>query len=264
MMIFWLLLFLGDLQKQKEAEKSFAIKAAGFGCLALWMSTNSFPWDNIQKISGIAATLVSSLQFPNRFLGWGTVLLVTVTGYVIRYFQNNRKIFYQMSLITAVVSLSASYLFMMDSGVQERDVTLYNQESMGFGYISGEEYLIYGTDSTKLTFARPEANENIQIADYEKRGLNISFFCRNDSAREEIVTLPVLMYKGYAARDDKGEVLEITDDGGHILQVCIPGGYAGTVSVRFVEPWYWRTAELVTLITAAGIVFFGIRKRRQR
>lgn len=33
-----------------------------------------------------------------------------------------------MSLITAVVSLSASYLFMMDSGVQERDVTLYNQE----------------------------------------------------------------------------------------------------------------------------------------
>ena len=80
---------------------------------------------------------------------------------------------------------------------------------MGFGYISGEEYLIYGTDSTKLTFARPEANENIQIADYEKRGLNISFFCRNDSAREEIVTLPVLMYKGYAARDDKGEVVEI-------------------------------------------------------
>jgi hypothetical protein len=153
---------------------------------------------------------------------------------------------------------------MMDSGVQERDVTLYNQESMGFGYISGEEYLIYGTDSTKLTFARPEANENIQIADYEKRGLNISFFCRNDSAREEIVTLPVLMYKGYAARDDKGEVLEITDDGGHILQVCIPGGYAGTVRVRFVEPWYWRTAELVTLITVAGIVFFGIRKRRQR
>lgn len=64
--------------------------------------------------------------------------------------------------------LSASYLFMMDSGVQERDVTLYNQESMGFGYISGEEYLIYGTDSTKLTFARPEVNENIQIADYER------------------------------------------------------------------------------------------------
>lgn len=264
MMIFWLLLFFGDLQKQKEAEKSFAIKAAGFGCLALWMSTNSFPWDNIQKISGIAATLVSSLQFPNRFLGWGTVLLVTVTGYVIRYFQNNRKIFYQMSLITAAVSLSASYLFMMDSGVQKRDVTLYNQESMGFGYISGEEYLIYGTDSTKLTFARPEANENIQIEDYEKSGLNISFFCRNDSTREEIVTLPVLMYKGYAAGDDKGEALEITDDGRHILQVCIPGGYAGTVRVRFVEPWYWRTAELVTLITVAGIVFFGIRKRRQR
>lgn len=26
------------------------------------------------------------------------------------------------------------------------------------------------------------------------------------------------MYKGYAARDDKGEVLEITDDGEHICK----------------------------------------------
>ena len=262
--VFWILLFFGDLQKQKGTEKSFAIKAAGIGCITLWMSTNSFPWDNIQKLSGISATLVSSLQFPNRFLGWGTVLLVTVMGYVIRYFQQNRKMFYQMSLIATVVTLATSYLFMMDSEVQKRDISLYNQESMGFGYISGEEYLIYGTDSTKLTFARPEADENVQIADYEKSGLKISFFFRNDSSEEEIVTLPILMYKGYIARDDKGELLKITDDGSHILQLCIPGKYAGMVNVRFVEPWYWRVAEMVTLITISGIVVYGIRKRRQR
>ena len=37
--LFWLLLFLGDLRGEKGPEKNFAIKAAGLGCLALWMST---------------------------------------------------------------------------------------------------------------------------------------------------------------------------------------------------------------------------------
>lgn len=263
-LLFLLLWFLGDLRKEKEAEKRFAAKAAGLGCLALWMSTSAFPWDRIQKLSGIAATLVSSLQFPNRFLGWGTVLAVTVTGYVLLYFQKHRKMFYQMSLITVGVVLLISYAYEMDSEVQQVDFSLYNQESMGFGYISGEEYLIYGTDSAKLTFARPEADENVHIAEYAKRGLKMEFSCVNDSAKEEIITLPALLYKGYGARDDRGQTLEITDDGRHLIQLRIPANYTGTVSVRFTEPLYWRVAEIITLFTAVGMVLYGIRKRRQR
>lgn len=262
--LFFLLLLLGDLQKEKDAEKRFAMKAAGLGCLALWMATSAFPWDRMQKLSGIAATLVSSLQFPNRFLGWGTVLLVTVTGYVIRYFQKHHKMFYQMSLLTAGVVLSVSYAYEMDSEVQQMDFALYNQESMGFGYISGEEYLIYGTDSAKLTFARPETGENVQLTDYAKHGLKMEFSCVNGSTEEEIITLPALLYKGYVASDDKGQRLEITDDGRHLIQLRIPAGYTGTVSVRFTEPLYWRVSEGITYLTAVGMVIYGIRKRRQR
>ena len=262
--LFWLLLFLGDLRGEKGPEKNFAIKAAGLGCLALWMSTNYFPWDRIQNTSGIAATLVSSLQFPNRFLGWGTVFLAAVAGYVLKYFQRNRLTLYRMSLITIVVALSTSYLYLMDSEDQEVDYYLYNEESMGFGYISGEEYLIYGTDSGKLSFAEPEAGEKIQITDYAKRGLNTTFYCQNAGEEQERITLPVLLYKGYEAIGESGERLEIADDGRHLLQVCVPGDYMGQITVRFVEPWYWRTAEVLTLFTIVGMGVWLIRKRRYR
>lgn len=263
-MLFWILLFLGELREEKGAEKNFAIRAAGLGCLALWMATNYFPWDRIQNTSGIAATLVSSLQFPNRFLGWGTVFLVAVAGYVLKHFRKNRQMLYRMSLVVTIVALSTSYLYLMDSEDQETDYYLYNEESMGFGYISGAEYLIYGTDSDKLSFAKPEAGEKIRITDYVKRGLNTTFYCQNDGEEQERITLPVLLYKGYKAVGENGGRLEIADDGNHLLQICVPGAYMGQITVRFVEPWYWRVAEAVTLVTITGMSFWLIRKRRYR
>ncbi len=263
-LIFWLLLFLGELSEEKDREKSFAVKAAGLGCLALWLSTNYFPWDRIQNTSHIAATLVSSLQFPNRFLGWGTVLLAVPVGYVLKYFKNNRRMLYQMSLITVLAALSTSYLYLMDSEDQEPSFYLYNEESMGFGYISGAEYLIYGTDSDQLSFARPRYGENIQITEYTKRGLNTSFFCRNDGEVQERITLPVLLYKGYEAIGESGEKMEIVDSDNHLLQVSVPGGYTGRITVRFTEPWYWRVAEMITLLTIVGMSIWLIRKRRYR
>lgn len=263
-LIFWLLLFLGELSEEKDREKSFAVKAAGLGCLALWLSTNYFPWDRIQNTSHIAATLVSSLQFPNRFLGWGTVLLAVPAGYVLKYFKNNRRMLYQMSLITVLAALSTSYLYLMDSEDQEPSFYLYNEESMGFGYISGAEYLIYGTDSDQLSFARPRYGENIQITEYTKRGLNTSFFCRNDGEVQERITLPVLLYKGYEAIGESGEKMEIVDSDNHLLQVSVPGGYTGRITVRFTEPWYWRVAEIITLLTIVGMSIWLIRKRRYR
>ena len=135
---------------------------------------------------------------------------------------------------------------------------------MGFGYISGEEYLIYGTDSDKLSFAKPEAGENIQITDYTKKGLKTTFYCQNAGEEQERITLPVLLYKGYEAIGESGERLEIADDGRHLLQVCVPGAYRGQLTVRYTEPWYWRAAEVITLFTIVGMSCWMIRKRRYR
>ena len=260
-----LLLFLEVIPRGKETEKSFAIRSAGLGCLALWMATDTFPWDAIQTTSQTAATLVSSLQFPYRFIGWGMTFLIVVVGYLLSFFQKNQKLFYRMGLVIVMTAVATSYVYLIDVEDESTGaIHLYNRESMGFGYISGEEYLIYGTDSSALSFAKPKADEGIGISEYEKKGLRATFFCENSLDTQGTVKLPILLYKGYQASGDGGEPLEITDDGSHLLGVSVPAGYSGQITVKFTEPWYWRVAELITLAVVVASVAGMVYKRRCR
>ena len=75
--------------------------------------------------------------------------------------------------------------------------------------------------------------------------------------------------KGYAAYDrDTGETFKIIDSANHTLQVQIPAGYSGTLKVEFREPWYWRTAEVVSLITilfiCGDIIFYKFFRKMKR
>ena len=263
--LLFLLLFLEVIPRGKETEKSFAIRSAGLGCLALWMATDTFPWDALQMTSQTAATLVSSLQFPYRFIGWGMPFLIVVVGYLLSFFRKNQKMFYRMGLIIVMTAVATSYVYLIDAEDESTGaIHLYNRESMGFGYISGEEYLIYGTDSGALSFAKPKADEGIGISEYEKKGLRATFICENSLDTQGTVKLPVLLYKGYQASGDGGEPLEITDDGSHLLGVSVPAGYSGQITVKFTEPWYWRVAELITLAVVVASVAGMVYKRRCR
>ena len=263
--LLFLLLFLEVIPRGKETEKSFAIRSAGLGCLALWMATDTFPWDALQTTSQTAATLVSSLQFPYRFIGWGMTFLIVVVGYLLSFFRKNQKLFYRMGLVIVMTAVATSYVYLIDAEDESTGaIHLYNRESMGFGYISGEEYLIYGTDSSALSFAKPEADEGIRISEYEKKGLRATFFCENSLDTQGTVKLPILLYKGYQASGDGGEPLEITDDGSHLPGVSVPAGYSGRIAVKFTEPWYWRVAELITLAVAvASVAGMGYKRRCQ-
>ena len=260
-----LLLFLEVIPRGKETEKSFAIRSAGLGCLVLWMATDTFPWDALQTTSQTAATLVSSLQFPYRFIGWGMTFLIVVVGYLLSFFRKNQKLFYRMGLVIVMTAVATSYVYLIDAEDESTGaIHLFNRESMGFGYISGEEYLIYGTDSSALSFAKPKADEGIGISEYEKKGLRATFFCENSLDTQGTVKLPILLYKGYQASGDGGEPLEITDDGSHLLGVSVPAGYSGRITVKFTEPWYWSVAELITLTVVVAFVAGMVYKRRCR
>lgn len=255
--IFFILLFLGVLRKETGSEKGIALRSAVLGCGFLWMATDRFPWDRLQAASGIASILISSLQFPYRFIGWATTLCVVVVGYLLLFFKKNAKKYYYVRLMIAAMSIVTLLpcLYLIDAADATEDAMhLYNEEGMGFGYISGEEYLINGTDSASLTFAKPETPDGIEIITYSKKGLRTEFFCENSSEVQKLVKLPILLYKGYTAFGNEGERLQIIDDGSHILSVCVPAGFRGQIVVTFTEPWYWRAAELITLSTAGLFV----------
>lgn len=61
--------------------------------------------------------------------------------------------------------------------------------------------------------------------------------------------------------DGTGAQLTVTrDPDGKMIRVEIPAGYTGTVRVRFAEPWFWRAAEAVSLLTLAGVAVYCLRR----
>ena len=89
--IFGYLLLSGKWKKANLPERVLANIAAGFALLAMLMSLSLFPWDKLQFMNQITATLVSSIQFPNRFLTIANVCLTVVAGAVAKYVMTRGK-----------------------------------------------------------------------------------------------------------------------------------------------------------------------------
>lgn len=262
--VFLILWFSGAFQEHIR-KKFFAKATAVVGVLLLFMSMNIFPWDKIQSLNPVFTTLVSSLQFPNRFLGWGTACLVFTFGFCLEFFANCDRRFYWGMAAAALVGVTTSGMYLADSvNSGQNYFELYNEEGMGFGYISGAEYLIEGTDIDQLTFAAPVAGEGVDIFRYKKNYLHVEMECANGKDAENFVDLPLLLYKGYQAADvDTGQRLAICAGENNVVRVLIPAGFDGEIEVEFVSPVYWRGSELISLITVLVLAVLGVSRRRR-
>jgi len=228
------------------------------------MSLNFFPWDYIQHMNGITMSLVSSLQFPNRFLGWGTVFLVTVFGSILWYWtkEGKRWEYYLMS-ICVLIGIATSSIYLTDYTNKAAEwVYVYNEEGMGAGYISGGEYVIEGTNADSLCYNNPSASEHVSISSYNKEYLHMWVECENMGNKEGYIELPLLHYKGYRAyvpalRDE----LKTEKGTNNVVRVLLPSGFKGQVEVKFVSPVYWRVSEAITYIWWIFIIIYAICKK---
>ena len=185
--VFALFCILWFSNKLRSGDKTLILGkyACIFSGILMLFSLNIFPWDDIQKTSSIAASLVSSLQFPFRFLGWSIVFLIILFGCLITYFKTKQlKFGYHILIIGSVLSILVSSLYHLDSLNHSREpLKIYTQEGMGFGYISGKEYLLEGTSSDTLDFGVPVADENTQILGYDKSELYYAITCTNNTKK---------------------------------------------------------------------------------
>lgn len=258
--VWWFLRLSHKCGRLKKEETAIGRIASLFAVLAMVMSLSAFPWNRIQFLNPITETLVSSLEFPHRFLTIATLMLTLVAGVAAKWFlQSPRKelqVLY-FSGIAGLVLVSSVYL-MNDMVFSTEFTRIYNPEGMGTGYVSSGEYLPYGTDTSLLTYKGPESEENIVVEGYEKNGLTVDVNCANTSDREGAMELPLLYYKGYTAYDlETGNAIPVIDGNNHAVTVAVPAGYEGTVRTEFRSPWYWRGAEIISLLSF--LVLLGSR-----
>lgn len=252
--------------KEKEAVISLGKVSWILGGMLMIMSLKLFPWDKIQSINASIASLVSSLQFPYRFLGWGVVFLVTVFGCCMWYFQQKQqRIGWYTGIVLVVFGLISSSLYMLDcTGLEQTQFYLYNEEGMGFGYISGEEYLVEGTDASVLTYSEPVVSDGVELENYEKQYLHVLMECSNYGETKGYVELPMLHYTGYRAYTESGEELAAIKGNNNVVRVVLPAGFSDQIEVKFVSPIHWRISEGITYAGwAAMLVYLCFVLRRK-
>ena len=74
---------------------------------------------------------------------------------------------------------------------------------------------------------------------------------------------PYTNYKGYKAYDQAGNTFDITDDMYCKVAFTVPAHYDGIVEVSFIEPWYWRLSEIISLFAGVGTLIYFIRVRNK-
>ncbi|MCH5343103.1 MAG: hypothetical protein J1E64_03615 [Acetatifactor sp.] len=259
------LLFTGRIKALKEEEQKLGVIAGVLSSAAMVMSLNLFPWDQIQALNGVAASLVSSLQTPARWLIIPSVGLTVVAGVVMKYMMGCSKAGAAKIYVAGMLFLLTLSSVYLQEGVLNtaEPVRVYNSEGMGTGYISGAEYLPYGAAADQFMYHDPYTMGDLQVADHKKLSLGADAYVANLGDRAGRITFPLLYYKGYRAYGKAGEWLNCIAGDNFQVTVEIPAGYEGEIRVRFVSPWYWRVGEGITCVTVLALLFLFLKDRKR-
>ena len=260
--ILMLLCIWGYLKQEEGRNRQITITAAGLGVLMVVMSTLYFPWDRLCRISRIFRYIIVKIQFPWRFTGVAVGLLVVVWCAVLNYTEreyDRRKKVITICLAVGILLLSVGH-FVIDLNQRAERIQVRSIEEMDTFVASGEEYLPVDTILDKLKTQELYKDDSVEISDVVYRGTSITMNVKNTSAQQAGLELPRLYYAGYQALEvtDEGQhfSIEVTDGTNHVIKLMIPEETEGNITLSFREPWYWRLAEIITLLSAGIVILY--------
>lgn len=230
--------------------------------LAIAFSLQAFPWDSLGAVGEDVVKIATVIQFPWRYLSMATVLCVFVSVIGITVCSESERLRYGL-----LAGGSICFLLLLNAGLfymQYADISITTKmyasmsgvESINNVY--GGEYLLEGTE-TSLCVRRDIMTEDdtVQADGYVSQGGVVSFACKNTGSEPKHVEIPLFCYDNYQAYDQQGgEQLSTAAGQNNRIAVEVPGGYDGTIEVRYVIPVPWKIAYVVSAL--AGIGFAGI------
>ena len=260
-------------EERKHSDYKFILFSFIGASLAVYMSSYLFPWDAIANSCGLGTALVSSLQFPWRFLSIGTVFLTICFCLILKQLAARKA---ETSVLpfmpVAAILLCASTLIgtgwyyhsYLSNGAPYR---VYDTYELPSTQLYSCEYFPAGTELGNLIYGRYTASEGIILTSITKTGNSVMMHVGNYGL-DGHVEVPLLNYKGYSVTImESGSKMLITNGFNNCIRIDIPAGFEGTLDISFHEPIYWRIAELVsaiTLITFAAIPAINIICTRKR
>ena len=80
------------------------------------------------------------------------------------------------------------------------------------------------------------------------------------TGKEGYADLPLLAYPYYHATDGSASYTLSAGDNNK-LRITLPAGSDAVVRIRFREPYYWRIAELITIISILLFALLNFEKK---
>ncbi len=232
------------------------------GAICLFMASDLFPWDNLFNLNELLGRLIAMVQYVWRYLSpatWFWALTGACAICLLRARPVRRDLAAAVLLTLTLVSWGG---FAQSSLTDNPTLLCYSAAALDSCDAGAGEYLPAGTEKTDFGGPRAIETDGVQVTESSLDGLRATVTCTSEGGGAVVV--PMLYYPYYVAVDDTGAALEVSrDPQTKMIRVQIPAGYAGTVQVRFAEPWHWRAAEAVSLLTLAGLAAAVVYRRRR-
>lgn len=240
-----------------------------FSIWMIFMSTDLFPWDWLAYRSRIVNS-IANIQFPFRWLTVVCVSLTVLLGFLLDQIKDNgmeqyRRYIPAVTVILALVGISVFYGQYVDKVQIYNNIDTWDIYTDRYrGTYQGGEYLRVDDEDEPIRYTQvgidaPGADAEI----VSREGTTIVASVKTTDS-PTVVHMPLANYKGYQAIDNKGNVFDIFDDENCRVAFNVPENYEGTITVSFVEPWYWRISEGISLCSwmmlILGLIFITIRR----
>lgn len=236
----------------------------GSGCLLL--ATNSFPYDFLCKNSSLINYLIGKIQFPWRWLGLaGLFLVILYVLIAVNVSSVNRK-YYNIFLISTVLlvlvqAIGIQTLIMNKSVIQDYYSTDGLRQSFLYQVYQGE-YMAANADMNDMETNRRVIDESNVVWEYQRSGNSFEVLVENKRTQEAEIVFPLQYYKGYhAASIETKEKLMLYENAESKVAVRIPAGVQGRIIVSYDGMWYWKAADILSLM--ALLAGTGLLYRRQ-
>lgn len=265
----FILLILLLIFKKTRKNKAF-IKSIFAYSFLVFTTHNYFPWEWIEK-SIPGGSFLPNFQFAIRFVPFGLVFLIYYIGSLFCDIIKKKYLAGIAAFLICMVSIFVSFQNRFPVYFDENNVPIKDYKSAENlpSYTTEkvkvqEDYLYADIDFHKL---RNEKNEVFSSNDYKtdaklfnikKRGtrLEFSYMAEHDTK----IQVPLFYWKGYEAKDENGNGLDVYFGENRFMEVSVPKG-EHRVTIRYAGLIGFRVCDAISLITLIVFCFILMRKK---
>ena len=213
---------------------------------------------NVYRLSNIYSRSAVGEYTANGKIATDTASFIRFAEFVPQFFVTD----YHMTLASQVyrdgmtnempLSIGVASALILAAGIKRRQAAEKEKTGALSIFFNQDEYLSGITAE----------NDSVMI-DYTSQYNKLNVTLTNPG-EQTAIEIPRINYQGYQAKHlESGDFMSISSGNSGRLKIDIPAGFRGTIAVDFVSPFYWRGAELISLLTFLGLSLGTLMKHKK-